>query len=73
MDLARMIDHTLLKAEATEADIRRLVDEAVEHRFASVCVNGRCRCKARREMSRSFSRSLRVFRGIIWRRGRRCR
>src|SRR5947209_9128188 len=41
MDLARMIDHTLLKAEATEADIRRLVDEAVEHRFASVCVNGR--------------------------------
>jgi deoxyribose-phosphate aldolase len=41
MDLARLIDHTLLKPEATEADIRRLVDEAVEHRFASVCVNGR--------------------------------
>jgi deoxyribose-phosphate aldolase len=41
MDLARLIDHTLLKPEATETDIRRLVQEAVEHRFASVCVNGR--------------------------------
>jgi deoxyribose-phosphate aldolase len=41
MELSRMIDHTLLKPEATEADIRRLVAEAVEHRFATVCVNGR--------------------------------
>jgi deoxyribose-phosphate aldolase len=41
MDLARLIDHTLLKPEATETDIRRLVEEAVEYRFASVCVNGR--------------------------------
>jgi deoxyribose-phosphate aldolase len=41
MDLARAIDHTLLKPEAADADIRRLVDEAVRHRFASVCVNGR--------------------------------
>jgi deoxyribose-phosphate aldolase len=39
--LARKIDHTLLKAEATEAEIRQLVSEAVAHRFASVCVNGR--------------------------------
>ncbi len=39
--LARMIDHTILKAEATEADIRQVVAEAVEHRFASVCVNPR--------------------------------
>ncbi len=40
-DLARYIDHTLLKPEAGEADIRRLVGEAVAHRFASVCVHGR--------------------------------
>src|SRR5579884_3859941 len=39
--LARMIDHTLLKPEASEAEIRRIVQEAIEHRFVSVCVNGR--------------------------------
>src|ERR1043165_5312876 len=39
--LARMIDHTILKAEATEAEVRKIVAEAVENRFASVCVNGR--------------------------------
>jgi deoxyribose-phosphate aldolase len=39
--VARLIDHTILKAEATETDIRKIVAEAVEHRFASVCVNPR--------------------------------
>ncbi|MGC5327709.1 deoxyribose-phosphate aldolase [Brevibacillus sp. SYSU BS000544] len=38
-DLARMIDHTLLKANATEAEIVKLAEEAKTHRFASVCVN----------------------------------
>jgi deoxyribose-phosphate aldolase len=38
-DLARLIDHTLLKPEATEADIRKLAAEAREHGFASVCIN----------------------------------
>lgn len=38
MDLARFIDHTLLKPEATAADVGRLLDEAVEHGFASVCI-----------------------------------
>lgn len=37
--LARMIDHTILKAEATEADVRAIVAEAIAHKFASVCVN----------------------------------
>jgi deoxyribose-phosphate aldolase len=37
-DLARFIDHTLLRPEATEAEARRLVAEAAEHRFASVCI-----------------------------------
>ncbi|MFC6591016.1 deoxyribose-phosphate aldolase [Deinococcus lacus] len=37
--LAPAIDHTLLKAEATPDDIRRLCAEAREHRFAAVCVN----------------------------------
>ncbi len=38
-DIAAMIDHTLLKAEATSADVQRLCDEARKYRFASVCVN----------------------------------
>ncbi|HUI43418.1 MAG TPA: deoxyribose-phosphate aldolase [Terriglobia bacterium] len=38
-DLARLIDHTLLKPEATEADIRRLCAEARDYGFATVCVN----------------------------------
>ncbi|MCL2220775.1 MAG: deoxyribose-phosphate aldolase [Oscillospiraceae bacterium] len=33
------IDHTLLKAEATESDVKKLCKEAMEHRFVSVCVN----------------------------------
>ena len=36
----KYFDHTLLKPEATENDIRRLCEEAKEHDFASVCVNG---------------------------------
>ncbi|MBD0324815.1 MAG: deoxyribose-phosphate aldolase [Pyrinomonadaceae bacterium] len=38
-DWASLIDHTLLKPEATEDDIRRLCEEAARFRFASVCVN----------------------------------
>lgn len=34
-----MIDHTNLKADATWDDIKKLVDEAIEHDFFSVCVN----------------------------------
>jgi deoxyribose-phosphate aldolase len=37
--LARMIDHTLLRPEATAADIEKLCDEARRHGFYSVCVN----------------------------------
>ena len=38
-DLAGMIDHTLLKADATAEDLRKLCEEARRYRFASVCVN----------------------------------
>lgn len=38
--IARYIDHTLLKPEATAADIEKLCREAIEHHFWSVCVNG---------------------------------
>lgn len=38
-NIAGMIDHTLLKAEAVREDIVRLCEEARAHQFASVCVN----------------------------------
>ena len=38
-DLARMIDHTMLKPDATRADIERVCNEAIEYGFASVCIN----------------------------------
>jgi deoxyribose-phosphate aldolase len=38
-DLARYIDHTLLKANATEEQIRKLCAQALEFNFRSVCVN----------------------------------
>ena len=38
-EIAGRIDHTLLKPEATEADIRRICAEARQYGFASVCVN----------------------------------
>lgn len=38
-DLAPLIDHTLLKPEATEGQIRQLCAEAKQYGFASVCVN----------------------------------
>ena len=37
--LAALIDHTLLKPQATSDDVRRVCDEALQHRFCSVCVN----------------------------------
>jgi len=39
MNIAKLIDHTLLKPDATQAQIKRLCDEARTHGFASVCVN----------------------------------
>ncbi|MED4229328.1 deoxyribose-phosphate aldolase [Neobacillus cucumis] len=38
-NIAQMIDHTLLKADATEAEVRKLLEEAKQFKFASVCLN----------------------------------
>ncbi len=38
-ELAQMIDHTLLKADATPAQIAQLCAEATTYQFAAVCVN----------------------------------
>ena len=37
--IAAMIDHTLLKATATSDEIRTYCQQAIEYKFASVCVN----------------------------------
>ena len=39
MNIAKMIDHTMLKADATTETIKRYCSEAKEYGFASVCVN----------------------------------
>lgn len=39
MGIAQMIDHTMLKADASRETIVRYCKEAREHKFASVCVN----------------------------------
>ncbi|MGC8624268.1 MAG: deoxyribose-phosphate aldolase [Phycisphaerae bacterium] len=41
LQLARRIDHTVLKPESVESDIRAAVAAALEYRFAAVCVNAR--------------------------------
>ena len=40
MGLNKYIDHTILKATASSSDIQKLCEEAIEHEFYSVCVNG---------------------------------
>jgi len=38
-NIGAMIDHTILKAEATIDQVEKLCKEAIEYKFASVCVN----------------------------------
>lgn len=38
-ELAKMIDHTILKADASEAKVEEICLEAKEYSFASVCIN----------------------------------
>lgn len=39
LDLAKYIDHTLLRPDATATEIDQMCDEAIEYGFASVCIN----------------------------------
>ena len=40
MGLNKYIEHTILKATASSSDVQKLCEEAIEHEFYSVCVNG---------------------------------
>ena len=39
MDISKYIEHTLLKQDATKAEITKLLDEAIQYNFLGVCVN----------------------------------
>ena len=39
MKISKYIDHTLLKPDATEKEILKLIEEAKTYDFASVCIN----------------------------------
>ena len=39
MNIAEKIDHTILRADAREEEVKRYCREAVQYHFASVCVN----------------------------------
>lgn len=39
MEFSKYFDHTILKADATSEDVNRVVREAIQYNFASVCVN----------------------------------
>ncbi len=39
MDFAKMIDHTILKPDATKLEVKKICEEAIQYGFHSVCVN----------------------------------
>lgn len=52
-DLNKYIDHTILKAEATEEEVIKLCAEAIEHEFYAVCVNSCYVSTAKKELTGS--------------------
>ncbi|MGC3997583.1 MAG: deoxyribose-phosphate aldolase [Anaeromyxobacter sp.] len=59
-DLAPFIDHTLLAPGAGAAEVARLLDEALAHRFATVCVRGEWVPEARRRLAGSGVKAIAV-------------
>lgn len=54
--LSALVDHTLLRPEATEEEILQLADEARRHRFGAVCVNGQWIATVARRLGGASSR-----------------
>ena len=50
MEIVKIIDHTYLRANATEDDIRRICQEAEQYGFRGVCVNSRWVKLAKKEL-----------------------
>ncbi|MGR3742367.1 deoxyribose-phosphate aldolase [Companilactobacillus sp. DQM5] len=53
MNLAKYIDHTILNPEATEDQVEKIINEAKEYDFASVCVNPYWVEKSAKELAES--------------------
>ena len=60
-DLARMIDRTILRPDATEQDVITVCREAVAHRFHAVCINPRFVPLVARELRGSDVRTCSVI------------
>jgi len=58
--LSALIDHTLLKPEATEEDIEKICKEAKDHQFASVCVNSSYVTKVAQYLKGSITKPIAV-------------
>jgi deoxyribose-phosphate aldolase len=39
LEAAQYIDHTYLKAEGTKKHIDKLISEAIEYKFKTICIN----------------------------------
>ena len=50
-EVVALIDHTLLKPDATRAEVTTLCEEAAEHRFATVCLNATWVAHAARQLA----------------------
>ena len=53
LNISQLIDHTILRPDATRADIEKLCREARQHKFYSVCVNPTWVSLARQLLTRS--------------------
>jgi deoxyribose-phosphate aldolase len=60
-NLAKAIDHTLLKPEATSQDIDVLCQEALKHQFATVCVRPQFVLQARKLLEKSGVKTITVI------------
>jgi len=63
MEIAKFIDHTNLKADATEGDIKKLCQEAKTYGFRSVCVHSSLVKTAKQELKGT---GIRVVAVIDW-------
>ena len=61
----KLIDHTLLKPEATSENIEKLCKEAIEYGFASVCVNP-CRVKQASRLLKGSDVKVCTVIGFAW-------
>jgi deoxyribose-phosphate aldolase len=55
MELNRMIDHTILKADASKEAVMQIIEEAKKYHFYSVCINPAWGCASKRTITRRTS------------------